>query len=146
MFSRLRALTPLNCTPLLAQLRLPAITASKANYLSYSAPIFAKLKVLKFNDLYRLNLGKFMSKYNYGLLPNSFNEMFTLAPSIHFYGTRKALKGDLYVNYNRTSIHKNSVVQRGTEYWNSLPRNFKQPATISTFSRKLKHYSLDTYL
>ena len=134
------------CNKLLLLQKKAVRIITKANYLSHSAPIFAELKVLKFNDLYCLNLGKFMFKNKYRLLPNSFNEMFTLASSIHSYGTRKALKGDLYVNHNRTSIHKNSVVQRGVEYWNSLPIHFKQPSTISTFSRKLKHYLLDTYL
>ena len=61
--------------------------------------------------------------------------MFPLAKSLHSHGTRVALKGDFQVKYGRTSLHKNSLMQRGILYWNSLHTDLKQSA-IDTFSRK----------
>ncbi len=87
-----------------------------------------------------------MFKYKHGLLPDCFNDMFPLAASIHSHGTRATLKGDFHVKYSRTSLHKNSLIQQGILYWNSLHTDLKQPATIGTFSSKLKQYLLDTYL
>ena len=60
---------------------------TKRGYLEHIAALFAELKVIKFNDLYNLNLGKFMFKYKSGLLPADFNDFLHryihMAPVVH---------------------------------------------------------------
>ena len=79
---------------------------TKSSFLEHTSPLFAELQMLKFNDLYNFNLGKFMFKlkHNIHVLPINFNSMFTFSSSVHSYCTRGASKGDYYINYNRTSI------------------------------------------
>ena len=111
---------------------------SNAGYRDHSAPLFKQFKLLKLNDLYCLNLGKFMYKYNHNALPSCFNSFFTLTSNIHSYDTRSTRNKKLYVRFNRTSLFRNSLVQRGTTYWNSLSDSLKSSPTLSNFAKKIK--------
>ena len=53
--------------------------------------------------------------------------VFTLTSNIHAYYTRSSARGNLFVQFNRRSMSKNSVVHRGISYWNSLD-DFLNPA------------------
>ena len=44
---------------------------NKDAYDAHTDPIFKELRILKFNDIYLLNLGKFMYSYQNGLLPST---------------------------------------------------------------------------
>lgn len=117
----------------------------KTNYREHTDPLFAELKVLKFNDLYNLNLGKFMFKYKSGQLPSKFNDLFISCSSVHTHGTRSASRGDFYTIYNRTSLSKNSLISRCVFFWNNLNLNIKQSLTLKSFSKNLKYYLLSMY-
>ena len=92
--------TASQCNKLLLLQKKAVRIINKTGYREHTDPLFAELKVLKFIDLYNLNLGKFMFRYKSGLLPSSFNDLFILCSSVHTYGTRSASKGDFYTNYN----------------------------------------------
>ena len=79
-----------------------------------------------------------MYKYNHNALPSCFNSFFTLTSNIHSYDTQSTRKKNLYVHFNRTSLFRNSLVQRGTTYWNSLSDSLKSALTLSKFAKKLK--------
>ena len=46
------------------------------SYLAHTDPIFSNTKILKVDDLYRLNVSVFMYKYHNDKLPESFNGIF----------------------------------------------------------------------
>ena len=50
---------------------------------AHTEPIFKQLKILKLNDIYRSQIGKFMFSIRKGLLPDAFNEMFLLTNQIY---------------------------------------------------------------
>ena len=50
-------------------------------------PIFQKLSIFKFTDVYLLQLGTFMYKYNNNLLPSTFDDSFIKVNEIHTYNT-----------------------------------------------------------
>ena len=50
--------------------------------------LFAKLNILKVNDMYSLESGAFMYKYSINDLPNIFNDYFTKHSDIDGYQTR----------------------------------------------------------
>ena len=77
-----------------------------------------------------------MYKYNHNALPSCFNSFFTLNSNHHSYDTQSIRKKTLYVRFNRTSLFRNSLVQRGTTYWNSLSDSFKSAPTLSNFAKK----------
>ena len=50
--------------------------------------IYFEERILKIEDNFKLELGKFCFKYNNNLLPNAFNEIFTNISAVHQYNTR----------------------------------------------------------
>ena len=135
-----------NCDKLfLLQKRAVRIIVN-AGYRDHTANLFAKLKNLKFKDLYSLNLGKFMFKYMHNSLPDCFSSCFTLTSNIHSHNTRSASRKNIHVCYNRTSLFKNSLIQRGVNYWNSLSESIKKSSSLAIFASKLKQQLLEAYL
>ena len=61
---------------------------SNSSYLSHTKPLFEKFKTLTISDLYDKELGIFMYKYKKGMLPSSFDHVFTDLESVHNYDTR----------------------------------------------------------
>ena len=51
---------------------------SRSCFDALANPIFVSLRILKFEDIIKLQIGKVMYLYKSGLLPNSFNDMFLL--------------------------------------------------------------------
>ena len=72
------------------------------------------------------------------LLPPCFNTCFTLISNIHAYYTRSSAWGNLFVQFNRTSMSKNSVVHRGISYWNSLDDSLKSLPSLPAFAKKIE--------
>ena len=51
---------------------------SRSSFDEHANPIFVSLRILKFEDIIKLQIGKYMQLYRNGLLLNSFNVMFML--------------------------------------------------------------------
>ena len=89
-----------------------------------------KFNTLNIFDLYQKELGIFMYKYKVGLLPTSFDHLFTNLESIHNYDTRNK------TNY-RFEIHRTkSVLTDGPKLWNSLPYETRTASSVNMFKNK----------
>ena len=77
---------------------------SRSFFNAYANPIFVNLRILKFEDIIKLQIGKVMYLYKNGLLPNSFNDMFLLDCDVHSYNTRS--KNSFRLPYCRTNVRK----------------------------------------
>ena len=53
------------------------------------------------------------------LVPSNICDMFTLSQDIHNYNTRSSSSGNLYINYSRLNLQKNSFPIIGAKIWNS---------------------------
>ena len=53
-------------------------------------PLYQKLKMLNLNNIYKLEILKFMGKYQNNSLPNCFNDFYALPSKLHSYPTRFA--------------------------------------------------------
>ena len=82
-----------------------AITCSKYN--AHTDPLFIKLKLLKIQDIYKLNILKFYFKYKKESLPNYFHGMFDMVYPTHHYSTRG--RDQPVVARGRTSAANNSI-------------------------------------
>ena len=67
-------------------------------YNDHSSPLFKELKILKFDDILKMQLACLMFDYDHGNLPICFNTLFTKTSIIHSYGTRNATAGKLSEN------------------------------------------------
>ena len=134
-----------NCDKLLFLQKRAVRIISSAGYRDHTADLFVNLKLLRFKDIYYLNLGKLMYKYTNNALPGCFISCFELTSNIHSYNTRSASSKNIHVCYNRTSLYKNSLIQRGVNYWNGLNESIKKSPSQSIFVGKLKKQLLDTH-
>ena len=101
-------------------------------------PIFKDLNILKLNDIYLLQLGIFMYKYQNNLLPINFANSFLRTDQVHNYNTRASRL--FYVPSCRTNIRKFTVNYQGLCFYNSIDADIRNVASISLFQSKLKTY------
>ena len=67
-------------------------TIAKTTFDAHTDPIFQNLGILKFHDIYLIQLGLFMYSYQNHTLPLKFHSKFTLQSQIHLYRTRNSRK------------------------------------------------------
>ena len=114
-----------------------------APYNSHTDEIFQKLHILKFCDIYKLHLGKYMFQELNGLLPEPLLNKFTLCDSVHAHQTRHS--NLLYKQSRRTALVANSFIIRGPDYWNILPEEIRDSITLKSFNKRLKLHLLNAY-
>ena len=98
------------------------------------------MKILQVDDIYKLEVGKFMYKFNNDLLPENFKDYFKYVSTIHTHNTRTASNMCLYPIRARTNFQKNTLKYKGVEVWNSIPISIKQLPSVKSFSDQLKLY------
>ena len=60
------------------------------NYKTPTLPLFKELRILSFQDVFNLNMCKFMYDYHQRTLPDPLNDIFTDTSNIHEHFTRQA--------------------------------------------------------
>ena len=80
---------------------------SRSSSDAHTNPIFVSLRILKFEDIIKLQIGKVMYLYKNGLLPDSFNDMFLFNCEVHSYNTRS--KNSFCLSYCRTNVREFSL-------------------------------------
>ena len=98
--------------------------------------IFLNYRILKLDDLFDYELGKFMFQYTKKNLPNSFNNYF---PVIAHQRTRAATRGDFYVPRFNKQVGLNSIKYQGPKLWNKLSSELKK-ASINKFKVEFKNW------
>ena len=79
-------------------------------------PIFKLLNILTFRQLYVYSIQMFMYKYNSGLLPKKFYNMFKLKQDVHSYNTRQSTQ--IHISIATLQIRLRSVRIKGAIIWN----------------------------
>ena len=93
-------------------------------YMTYSTKFtnvddkYKSLNILKLNDLYFLEIAKFMHKSYYKALPLSFDEYYSFID--HHHNTRAKSTGSLSLPNPRTELGKSSIKFTGVKIWNKL--------------------------
>ena len=113
---------------------------SRSSFDAHANPIFVSLRILKFEDIIKLQIGKVMYFYKNGLLPDSFNDMFLLNCDIHSYNTRS--KNSFRLPYCRTNVRKFSLRFQGPKIFNSLSSEIQNASSTALFNSKLKTFFL----
>ena len=115
----------------------------KAGYLDHTSVIFKKYRMLKLEDIIRLNTCVLMYKANKGLLPKHIQSSFVKNKEVHEYNTRR--RNDFFSKQTNTKMRKMSVNQKGIELWNSLPKCTKYCVSLYKFKSYLKLQILSKY-
>ena len=111
--------------------------------------LYKKFKILKFEDLLKLNLSTLMWEFDNGLLPSNFSNKFKYVSEVHTYGTRAARQNKLSENIsiNTNFYGKTSLRYCGPKILNSI-KNYSYYESCDkkeTFRRLMKQMLFDTY-
>ena len=85
-------------------------------------PLYYERKIIKVNDIYKIESAKFMHKYINKKLPDYFQNYFNKVSGNHDYSTRAATNDDLTIPFFRTNHCQKSFKYQGSKLWNSLPK------------------------
>ena len=101
--------------------------------------LYLNLRILKLEDLFELELGKFMHQFYNNKLPKSFAGFFLEVCKSHQRNTRAANTLKYVVNKCNKKAGELSVKYLGAKVWNNLQNNI-QTANKSNFKTLLKNY------
>ena len=121
-----------------------AMTCSKYN--AHTEPIFKKLKILRVDDIYKLTAIKFYYKFENNLLPQSFQDIFTLEMPPHAHDTRIRDEPRPYVP--KTSLGESAIRFTIPDYIEELPTCISEKISthsIQGLSNYAKNYFLNQY-
>ena len=99
--------------------------------------LFKELGFLKFDDINKCMIGRFMHRWYNRKLPEMFNEYSEYISNVHNYVTRQSIH--LYVPYMRTNLGQSSISYRGPKIWNTIMNNkINGDSSEAAFSKMLK--------
>ena len=119
-----------------------------------SDPLFFKLEIHKIQDIFKLNISKFIFKCLKRCTPVNFHSWYHLTSSINKYNTRSKFVNienlvetrTLFVPTARTSNYGLKLLKvLGPRVWNSLPPLLRINESLYTFIQKLKNILLNNY-
>ena len=116
----------------------------KQDFGVHTSPIFKELKILKLEDIYLFNLGKFIYQYKHNLLPDCLECPLLTVDQVHNYNTRNSKA--FYVSTCRTNFRKFSVNYQGPIFFNSLKSDIRNSSSIFIFQAKLKSLIFSGYI
>ena len=124
---------PIHLQPLIIQQKRTIRTICNAGYRDHTDPLFKRLHLLKFHDIYNYQLGTYMfharKRGEYATQSN-----------IHTRGTNLARSV-----YHRIPLTQHAVSYTGPTYWNTLPDYLRTIDSFKRFKRALREYLLGKY-
>ena len=102
---------------------------------------YSRLSLLNLDDLYTLEISKFMFRNSETSLPSAFDEYFR--PIGHEYNTRARTSENLTTPRPRTEFGKQSIKYTGVKIWNSLPSTVQDASSYESFCTLVKAYILE---
>ena len=101
-----------------------------------------KNKILHINELFKLELAKFMFRYVNRLLPTNFNNFFVPITSIHNYHTRASTNNFFIPRKNK---HKglSALGFLGARLWSEIPNSIKIKSSLHSFTSNLRNHFLN---
>ena len=109
----------------------------KTKYNEHTMPLFCNSKILKIEDMYKLQLLMFMFSYYRNILPSLLYSLFTRNCDIHDHYTR--CRKDPRVVARNTHIMTESFIWKGPELWGELSQNTKDSKSLSSVKKQIKN-------
>ena len=109
-----------------------------------SSPLYYKFKVLKFHDIYKYELAKFMHHVQNKTLPTPLLKIFDDVKNDLNLNTRSRTREKLKVPLFKLSRTQKSVKYQGVTLWNSLSLNLKK-LSFQKFSTEYKSNLIQNY-
>ena len=117
-----------------------------------SNPLFRELQILKVNDIFMLQIAKFVHKCINKNIISNFDQWFLLNREVHAHMTRSNFDNscigtnNLFIPYGRTSNYGLKKIKvNGPKIWNSLPSEIRNIKSLIKFKTVVKNYLLECY-
>ncbi len=114
-----------------------------SNYNAHMTSLFAKLKILRVEDVYKLSIAKHMFSNKEGNLPKPLMNMYTNNSSVHRHATRNRNKPHVCVR--KTSFISKNIRHLGPKVWYDLPTDITESKSSNCFKYKLKKHMINGY-
>ena len=101
------------------------------NKLAHVTKLYKELIFLKLNEIYQLELAKFMHQLNYSRLPDMYYDQFTKVEEIHSHDTRQAKKALYFLPRVAKSVGKLQFAYRGSKLWSEIDDDRKSMHWVS---------------
>ena len=120
------------------------MNVANVGFKAHTDPLFSKLKILKFSDLFKINACNFMHQYHFKKLPSSFTGMFQLLRDTDNIMPRNG--HDNYVvsvplSRNLLNMPRPSIIP----LWNGISDTLKATISNKVFKKHCKNTFLDSY-
>jgi len=116
---------------------------AKANYNAHTDPLYKSLLIPKFNDIYRIQLGRLIYSFHNRIIPKSLHNMFLLNRKVHEYNTRQYR--EIHCEPIKTNLVLKSFLYKAPDLWSSLPQHIKDAKTIVSFTKCIKKFFINQY-
>ena len=124
--------------------RLMTLHGPLQNFFFSSYEMFKNLNLLKTEDIYKLEMAKFMHRLNNNELPVGFRNHFTRIDSMHSYNLRSIKTKVFYTKNANTKQYKSWITHAGVELWSVIEPNIKQ-LSLKTFSFQYRKNIIESY-
>ena len=122
---------------------------SNADYHAHTAPLFAKLGILRLEDIYKSQIACLMWDHEQGNLPKCFTNYLKKVNDTHNYATRMATSNKLSLNIavNTKTYGQTMFKYTGSRIWNSVKDLPFYHVNIKkvTFKKNYKKYLIGLY-
>ena len=83
--------------------------------------LYTKFCVLKLDDIIKMELAKFMFKFNNKMLPNSFNSNFLRLDKIHKYNTMQTKRNEYFQSFVSSEAGRRALCHICLKLWKDIP-------------------------
>ena len=116
-----------------------------ADYRADCKPLFSKLGLLNFEDLYKREAAKFMYDINNNNITPILCELFQKTSTRHSYKTRQATRNDFSLPMVTTECRKKFICYNGIKIWNQIPIEIRSMSNKKLFNKYLHKWFLELY-
>ena len=106
--------------------------------------LYYKSKILKIEDAFNLEIGKFMFKLQNNLLPISFKPYFKPAKLVHPHNTRN-LDNKLFIPRINKKSGQKTLSFLGSQKWNQVSQKIKNSKSLKLFTKNYEEFLLENY-
>ena len=106
--------------------------------------LYASFNILKLEDIYNLELAKFVYLYHYNALPEIFKNYFKHASEYHNYSTRYASNQNFFIPRMLTSQGQSSSLYIGPQIWNNISLDIRS-LSCGRFKKVIKKSLISKY-
>ena len=134
-----------NLEPFKRSLRKAVRVIDFAKYQAHSGPLFKEYKLLNFDNMYTLEVAKFMLDIYHENRNDISKDLFVKTNIRHHHDTRQSSNDNFSFPLVSTKYKQRSIIYEGVKIYNSLPAHMERSPNKPSFTKKTeKLYLLES--